>query len=59
MKHKTLQQTIEKDYLKLINKLDKIIEKDYGTMCPDFEPSENFAKLTNFTNKAKFSYGNL
>ena len=34
----TIQEEIEDDYLKLIKKMDIIFEKEFGKMCPEFEP---------------------
>lgn len=33
-----IQEEIETDYNNLIKKMDKLFQKDFGKMCPDFEP---------------------
>jgi len=33
----TVQEEIEKDYYRLIKKMDVIFKKEFGKMCPDFE----------------------
>lgn len=33
----TIQEEIEEDYQKLVEIMDKIFEKRFGKMCPDFE----------------------
>jgi hypothetical protein len=33
-----IQEEIEKDYYRLIMNIDKIFLKEFGKMCPDFEP---------------------
>lgn len=38
-KSKSNQDEIEESYQILIDKFDKIFEKDFGKMCPDFEPA--------------------
>ncbi len=34
---KTIQEEIEQDTEKMFEKIDKIIEKQFGKMCPEFE----------------------
>ncbi|MBM3234354.1 hypothetical protein FJZ19_04660 [Candidatus Pacearchaeota archaeon] len=36
---KKIQEEIEQDFEKFIKRIDKIFEKEFGKMCPDFEPS--------------------
>ena len=36
--NKNIQEEIEKEYLDLTKKMDKLFEKPFGKMCPDFEP---------------------
>ena len=38
-KKKTIQDEIGEEYDELIKKMDKIFEKEFGKMCPDFEPT--------------------
>lgn len=38
-KKKNIQQEIEDNYQLLIDKFDKIFKKEFGKMCPDFEPA--------------------
>ncbi len=33
---RTIKEDIETTYEKLVEKLDKIFEKEFGKMCPDF-----------------------
>lgn len=35
---KSIQQEIEDDYEKLMKEMDKAFKKQFGKMCPDFEP---------------------
>jgi len=39
IKEKVAREETEQEYEKFIKKLDKIFEKEFGKMCPDFEPS--------------------
>lgn len=50
---RTIQQETEEDYEKLIKKLDKIFEKEFGKMCSDFEPSCPQCKVHLIYNKFK------
>ena len=36
-KKKTIQEDIEGNYRKLIKNMDKLFEKEFGKMCPDFD----------------------
>jgi hypothetical protein len=36
-KKKTIQEDIEENYRKLIKNIDKLFEKEFGKMCPDFD----------------------
>jgi len=36
-KAKIIQEDIKTEYENLIKKLDKIFEKEFGKMCPDFD----------------------
>lgn len=38
-KKRTIQEEIEADYYRLFMKIDKIFEKEFGKMCPEFEPN--------------------
>ncbi len=38
MKKKTIQEEIERDTEKMFKQLDKVVEKQWGKMCPQFEP---------------------
>lgn len=35
----TIQEGIEDSYYKTIEKMDKDFEKEFGKMCPDFNPA--------------------
>ena len=37
MKEKTIQEEIEQSTEKLFEKIDKILEKEWGKICPEFE----------------------
>jgi hypothetical protein len=37
-KTKTIQEEIEDDYYKLTKEMDKVFAKQFGKMCPEFEP---------------------
>ena len=37
-KKKTIQEDIEENYRRLIKNMNKLFEKEFGKMCPDFEP---------------------
>jgi hypothetical protein len=37
-KKKTIQEEIEDDFYKLTKEMDKVFEKQFGKMCPEFEP---------------------
>jgi hypothetical protein len=36
---RTIQEEIENNYYKTIEKMDKVFEKEFGKMCPDFNPT--------------------
>lgn len=37
-KKMTIQEEIERDYTQLFKDMDKIFKRQFGKMCPDFEP---------------------
>lgn len=38
-KEKNLRDEMEEDYQKMFKVMDKVFEKEFGKMCPEFEPA--------------------